>query len=471
MSRKEVEMLTRYLSLFIVLTMLGASYSAAAEDDFTDSIQSFLHDNFDHKNVGMVIGIVDEHGSRIFSAGKLDNGTDQEVNGDTVFEIGSITKTFTTLLLQDMVNRGQMKLDDPVSKYLPKSVKMPNHGGKEITLIQLATHASGLPCDPELWDSIDNEYADYTAKKLYAFLSNYELRRDPGSECDYSNLGMSLLAHAIVLKANQDYESLVVERICRPLGMDSTRITLTPELKSRLARGHDPSGKPATNWDFQVYAGAAGLRSTAKDLLKYVSANLGLTQSSLTPLMERTHVICHSAVPRLGNTAMDWMDRNESDQIGREILEHPGGTGGYDAFIGFDKKQNRGVVVLSNRLELLPSEPIGWLLLEGVRLSRETAMVLMPDSKAANVGVTLGFDRPSRTIRITQIRPSSPAAQAGLADGLIVQKINDISTTQKSVLECDCLVHGTAGSSVRLELVDAQGKTKTVELQRVPIGQ
>ena len=95
----------------------------------------------------MVIGIVDEHGSQVFAAGKLDNGTDQEVNGDTLFEIGSATKTFTVLLLPDMVERGQMKLDDPVAKYLPASVKMPTHGGKEITLLDLATHTSALPRD------------------------------------------------------------------------------------------------------------------------------------------------------------------------------------------------------------------------------------------------------------------------------------------------------------------------------------
>ena len=150
------------------------------------------------------------------------------MDGDTLFEIGSITKVFTALLLQDMIERGEMKLDDPVQKYLPNSVKMPTYQGKEITLLHLATHTSGLPRDDD--------------GQLYAFLSHCALRQAPGTRLEYSNLGMGLLGHVIALKADKDYETLVVERICQPPGMDSTRITLPPELESRLAIGHAMPG-------------------------------------------------------------------------------------------------------------------------------------------------------------------------------------------------------------------------------------
>src|SRR6266704_1012269 len=112
--------------LFASLFLLGGRLWAATAEVPTDvEIRSILQ-NFiarDHWGVGMVVGIVDERGTRIISYGKLDNGDSPEVNGDTLFEIGSITKTFTTLLLQDMVARGEMKLDDPVEKFLPPSVK------------------------------------------------------------------------------------------------------------------------------------------------------------------------------------------------------------------------------------------------------------------------------------------------------------------------------------------------------------
>jgi CubicO group peptidase (beta-lactamase class C family) len=135
----------------ICFTILLSAFSfQAAAEDFTNAIHAFLQHRVgvEKRDVGMVVGIVDEHGSRVVSYGKLDNGTGREVNGDTLFEVGSITKTFTALLLQDMVERGEMRLDDPVAEYLPKSVRMPTHNGKQITLLQLATHTSGLPMLP-----------------------------------------------------------------------------------------------------------------------------------------------------------------------------------------------------------------------------------------------------------------------------------------------------------------------------------
>jgi CubicO group peptidase (beta-lactamase class C family) len=255
-------------SFCCAVILFAAQACVSAQNGFTDdaTIKPFLRDKFAGKNVGMVIGLVDEHGSGVFGAGKLDDGTEQEVTGDTVFEIGSITKTFTALLLQDMVERGEMKPDDPVSKYLPKSVRMPERGGNEITLLNLAAQDSGLPFNANNLSIAEDPFADYTARKLYEFLAGYTLTNNPGAKFEYSNLGMGLLGHVMALKEGTNYESLVVDRICRPLHMNSTCITLTPEMKTRLARGHNASGKVVANWDFQVLAGCGALRSTANDL-------------------------------------------------------------------------------------------------------------------------------------------------------------------------------------------------------------
>src|SRR5438094_4182362 len=148
--------------------------------------------------------------------------------------------------------------------------------------------------------------------------------------------------------------------------------------------------KPA--WEFQVYDGAGGLRSTANDLLKYVSANLGLTPSSLTPLMEQTHVIRHKGTSTHGDTAMAWVNRGEGYQSGMKLLGHAGATGGYETFIGFDKEQRRGVVVLCNQQGGLSPETIGWLLLKGVRLKRAIANALLPVADEVGVGIALDFD-------------------------------------------------------------------------------
>src|SRR5256885_10441999 len=290
--------ITRTAQYVVYIALLfAARFPAAAQNHFSDAeadgIKAFLHDNFRQTNACMVIGLADDRGNRIFSAGKLDNGTDRDVDGDTLCFIGSVSKSFTALLLQEAVERREMKLGDPVAKYLPTSVKMPTHGGKEITLLDLATHAAGFPANPDnlMGATLKEQYETYIVEKMYAFLSGYTLSRDPGTEFEYSNVGMALLGHVIALKAGTNFESLVVTRICRPLHMDSTCIALTPELKARLAMGHDDSGKPSPPWKLQAYSPAGDVHSTANNLLKYVSAHAGLAPSSLTPLMKKTHVI------------------------------------------------------------------------------------------------------------------------------------------------------------------------------------
>ena len=336
---------------FVFLFCVFSVRSSAEE--FTGAIQAFLQQRVEveKRDVGIVVGIVDENGSKVVSCGKMDNGTDQEVNGDTLFDIASITKPFTGLLLQDMIERGEMKLDDPVQKYLPASVRMPARNGKQITLLHLVTHTSGLP---HIADNLnpkrpDNTFADYTVEELHTFLSNYQLTSDPGAKFQYSSLGAGLLGHVIALKAGSDYESLVVDRICRPLKMDSTRITLTPELKSRFATGHNQVGEAVLSWDRATQLGGSALRSTANDMLKFLSANLGLAPSSLTPIMEKTHTLRLDQALGM-DFGLAWIITRWPQE--REIIWHAGGAPGYVTFAGFDKVRGRGVVILSSSWDL-----------------------------------------------------------------------------------------------------------------------
>jgi len=421
----------------------------------------------------MVIGLVDEHGSRIFGAGGLDNGTKQTVDGDTVFEIGSVTKTFTTLLLQDSVERGEVKLEDSISDYLPKSVRCPTYSRKEITLSQLAAHTSGLPEFPDNLSPGDGNraYSRYTVEQLYNFLSGFTLTREPGTQWGYSNVGMALLAHILTLKTGADYEALVMERICRPLKMASTRIAPTDEMKSRLARCHDSSGAPLPGQEFSVMNGASGLHSTANDLLKYVSANLDLDHSSLTPLMKQNQAPRSSAPPKHNLTAMDWYDRGEGQPPGMKLLGHAGQTTGYTAFIGFDLDRHRGVAVLFNQQTGggLGADSVGWFILEGARLTPQTTSVLFAGNseELVGIGARLDFDSATHSLKITKVFPDSPASRAGLSPGLIVQKVDDVSTAGKSLTECLGLIRGKAGTKVHLELFSpTRHETNVVELIR-----
>lgn len=456
----------------IAVSTVPAS-SLLAQDGFTNEsdVKAFLHDNFDGKNYGMVIAVLDEHDSRILSAGKLDNNTDQTVNGDTVFEIGSITKTFTALLLLDMIERGEMKLDDPVSKYLPGSVMIPGYDGKEISLLNLAAQDSGLPFNASglSGKNWEERYDAFTDEKMYSFLSGYTLTNEPGTKFQYSNLGMSLLGNAIALKAGTNFESLVLDRICRPLQMDSTCITLAPGLAARAAVGHATSGKRVPDYQLQAMAPAGALHSTANDLLKYLSANLGLTQTSLTPLMEKMQVIRHRDSPEMGKTAMPWYDQAVYNPPGTEFFGHAGGTAGSSTFIGFDREQRRGVVVLSNQ-DTIHSSTVGWRILQCAPLSGLNAATMQPLREYVGSGIAFDLDKQTHLLRITKVYPNTPAARAGLSPGLVVEKIDGIPTAGKSLAVCLKIAHGVVGTNVRLELVAADGsQTNTIDLIRQKI--
>ena len=159
----------------------------------TGDVQLLIDNRVDtaKRAVGIVVGTVDAAGVHIYASGKTSAGGNETPNGDTLFEIGSITKVFTSLLLADMIERGEVRADDPVSQYLPGHAEMPSRNGKQITLLNLSMQNSGLPRLPDNMNPADpaNPYADYDAAKLLAFLAAYKLTRDPGEKYEYSNLG------------------------------------------------------------------------------------------------------------------------------------------------------------------------------------------------------------------------------------------------------------------------------------------
>jgi serine-type D-Ala-D-Ala carboxypeptidase/endopeptidase len=213
------------------------------------------------RSVGIVAGIIEPRGRRVVSYGSFGTTNPRPVDGESLFEIGSMTKVFTSLLLADMVERGEVALTDPVARYLPGGVKVPERGGMQITLQDLSMHRSGLPRLPSnlLPKVLDNPYTDYTADLMYAALAGYELTRDIGAEYEYSNLGAGLLGHALARRAGMDYEALVRTRILEPLAMKSTAITVPTSLKPRLTNGHDGARRSVSYWDFDVLAGAGAL--------------------------------------------------------------------------------------------------------------------------------------------------------------------------------------------------------------------
>lgn len=455
------------------LVLLSCHSSFAIEEGYARSADAFIQDAFRSKKSCMVIGFIDADGAKVLSAGKLDNGTDAKPDGDSLFFIGSVSKTFTALLLQTMVDHGEVKLDDPVANYLPTFVKVPAHNGRPITLFDLATQSSGLPADPGNMTGKDvrAQYESYSADQLYAYLTDLHLSRDPGSEFEYSNVGMSLLGHALWRKAGTTYESLIIDRICRPLHMGDTCIHPSPQQMSRLAMGHDESGNSSPPWNLNVYAPAGAIHSTANDLLKYAAAQAGLTTCEITASIEKTHVIRHidtRGLPGLagtgfGQTAMCWVDHGAFQPPGMQLLGHAGGAGSYHAWVGFDMKQHRGVVVLTTDNDLTV-ESIGWTLLQHKPLNAQSAKEF--EHELVGIGAALDMNKQTHVLSMTKVFPNSPAADAGLTAGMTIHKIDNNPLDTRSLAECLQLLRGEAGTKVRLELHMADGSIKNVELIR-----
>ena len=311
-----------------------------------EEILSIIKQRVDEKrSAGIVVGIVEPDGKqRIIAYGDPGPGR-PALDGNTVFEIGSISKVFTGTLLADLVQEGMVRLDDPVQKYLPATVKLPTRNGKAITLRSLSEQNSGLPRMPDNFRPADqaNPYADYSVQQMYDFLSRYQLPRDPGEKFEYSNLGVGLLGHVLSLAAGKPYEELQRERIWAPLGMEHTSITFTPWMREHLALGHDEQGTVVSNWDIPTLAGAGAIRSTTNDMLKFLDANLHPERGRL----QRAMAFAQQERAPAGNMGigLNWLRLHASADT---IVWHNGGTGGYRTFIGFQPSRKRGVIIMTN---------------------------------------------------------------------------------------------------------------------------
>ena len=337
-----------------------------------DSIRDILRQRIDDERagVGIVVGAIDAGGRRIVAHGASGRGDGLALDGDTLFEIGSITKPITALLLAEAVRRGEMALDDPAAKFLPPGVSAPERGGRQITLIDLATHTSGLPRWPDDITPAEpssmnwtNPYAAYTLDELYRFLGRYRLRWDIGATHAYSNVGFGLLGHVLALNAGLPFEDLVRERITGPLGMADTAIQLSPEQEARFAVGHDHERQPVPHWQMPTFAGAGALRSTAGDLLTFLAAELGYIE---TPLAAAMAAQTGPRRPGGANFVQSLRWRIGEDDPG-EVVWHGGAIGGFRCFALFNRARGTGGVMLSNSVALR-NDDIPFHLLSGAPL-------------------------------------------------------------------------------------------------------
>ncbi len=291
---------------------------------------------------GVVVGVVQHGVRRVFAYGP--------VQKDSIFEIGSITKTFTGLVLAQLAVQGKVRIEDPVRTLLPAGV-VTKPDGAEITLLDLTTQHSGISSNPDNLHPADpaNPFADYGSQDLYAFLRKRGVAHSPDTAYGYSNTGVKLLAQALSVRAGLSYPELLRQQITGPLGMTDTQVAVDPSKKARIVQGHNAEHQPVPAWTFSDLPGAGGIHSTAEDMLAYLDAQLHPERlhaagdgASLPEAIPMTHVIRNIANPGM-HIAMNWF---QADADGN--YQHGGRTGGFIAYAVFNPTRDFGVIVLSN---------------------------------------------------------------------------------------------------------------------------
>ncbi len=292
------------------------------------------------EGVGYVVGVVEGDKTYTFGYGSVSRESAVVPDANTLYELGSVTKTFTGILLADLIQQRKIGLEDPIKMYLPESVTVPSKDGRQITIRDLATQTSGLPHDVSNYDP-NCGYANYTPEMLYEYLASIELTRLPGQEYQYSNVGAGLIGHAISRLEGKDFETLVTERLCKPLGMHDTLIHLSSEQQSRSAQGYAYDLTPVPPLEISTLESAGALRSTMNDMLKYLKANMRVIECPLSWAMVLSHVPLFN-INETRRIGLLWQIQAE------QMVVHDGATNGFRSSVAMDPKGRFGVVVLSN---------------------------------------------------------------------------------------------------------------------------
>jgi CubicO group peptidase (beta-lactamase class C family) len=316
--------------------------------DLDKTVDSVARTYIDKENTaGMSIGVIKEGQIYTYHYGESDKMTKKIADNNTLYEIGSITKTFTGILLAHAVLEKKISLEEDIRRYLPEEYPNLQYNNQPILIKHLANHTSGLISFPSLdiitqkgYDA-KNPYKHYTSDMVLAYLHKVKLDTVPGFKTNYSNFATGLMGIILEKKYNIPYGDLVKKYITEPLSMKATKIHLTDDELKIFATPYDKNGNPTSHWDITGLGAAGAIRSNIIDMLQYAKTNM-------TPPDEAIQLAHKSTLKRSNNreTGLYWqLDNNKKGQL---VTWHNGGTGGFSTFCGFIREKNIAVVVLAN---------------------------------------------------------------------------------------------------------------------------
>jgi D-alanyl-D-alanine-carboxypeptidase/D-alanyl-D-alanine-endopeptidase len=335
-------MIVRLLCLVAALASVPAF--ARSDEELRAALERRLKDD---RTGACIAAAVIEDGATARAWVCADATSPRRFDANTAFEIGSVSKTMTAALLGEFVARGEIALDDPLTKLLPPGTVVPSFNGTAITVAHVITHTSGLPLFPWKGKGMTDPYARISEAELIDALAATQLTRAPGAQYEYSNFAFMVLSWALARRSGMDFETLLRERLLQPLGMNDSYIATRPP-HVRPAEGHFSNTLAARPWNFHVdMAGVGGVRATLPDMVRYVEGQLGMRESAITPALARTQ----EQVAEIGRLRMGmaWFIQTTAiNANSHTIPAHAGGTGGFSTFVAFDRAAKRGVILLSD---------------------------------------------------------------------------------------------------------------------------
>jgi D-alanyl-D-alanine-carboxypeptidase/D-alanyl-D-alanine-endopeptidase len=314
---------------------------------YTDILELLARRMEEKEGTGAAVAVLHGHRLSVLAHGTTKIQGQESPSGNSIFQIASLTKIFTSLLLADAVRRQEVALDDRLERYLP--VPSPPFDAQSITLVDLATHTSGLPLRPasRVDRSQDDPYSNYSEADLTADLAAVRLNRPPGSVFEYSNFGYGLLGEALCRRTGNSYSELLRTRILEPLDLEETALIPTVSMRHRLVQGYDLNFEAAHPWSFGALAPAGALFSSLNDLAKILQLFLGDTYCQ--PLAASASFML--TVDRPGDDsetrmALGWRRIKDASTT---KLWSSGNAGGIRSFMGYCPDRSLGVIGFINK--------------------------------------------------------------------------------------------------------------------------
>jgi CubicO group peptidase (beta-lactamase class C family) len=335
------------LPLLLVVGMAWPAALIADEPDLKAIVTEAAEPVVGEKLVGLSVALVWRDRQETFHFGRVHVDRDARPTDETVYEIGSLTKPMTGILLAEAAARGELKLDDPVAKFFAKPVLVPSEGRRPIQLVDIVTHRSGLPRLPPLtFADPENPYKDFSADDLVAYLQRFSPQEAPDQEYRYSNLGFGILGQVLERATGKSYGALIDERLFTPLGMKQSAVGTRAGQEPNVAQPHTGARQPTPPWDIPALAAAGAVRSSTADMVRYLAAHVSPPDNELGQAI-RTSMTPIRRVDDGVEMGLAWHIVKAN-----RAVTHSGQTGGSTTIIFIRPQQKRGMLLMTNTSNL-----------------------------------------------------------------------------------------------------------------------